>query len=260
MVQISRVWVPKDLVLKGLKSPCVEAPEIHPYFVSPCKEFLMIPYISLSYLSWYDHFIPNCTGSCSDYFKFFFNRNYSIYNCIFGVSIGRWHLPILPSWTAHLEDLSFFHIDSFLFVCLFLFLFYLIFLTLQYCIGFCHIPTWIHHRYTRVPHPEPSSLLPPPSPYHPSGSSQCTSPKHPVSCIKPGLATYFIYNIIHVSMPFCQIIQSSPSPTESKRLFYTSVSLLLSCIQGYCYHLSKFHIYALVYCIGVFLSGLLHSV
>ena len=29
----------------------------------------------------------------------------------------------------------------------------------------------------------------------------------------------------------------SPSPTESKRLFYTSVSLLLSRIQGYHYHL-----------------------
>ena len=28
------------------------------------------------------------------------------------------------------------------------------------------------------------TLLPPPSPYHPSGSSQCTSPKHPVSCIE----------------------------------------------------------------------------
>jgi len=26
---------------------------------------------------------------------------------------------------------------------------------------FCHISTWIHPRYTRVPHPEPSSLLPP---------------------------------------------------------------------------------------------------
>ena len=25
---------------------------------------------------------------------------------------------------------------------------------------FCHISTWIRHRYTRVPHPEPSSLLP----------------------------------------------------------------------------------------------------
>ena len=100
--------------------------------------------------------------------------------------------------------------------------------------------------------------LPPPSPYHPSGSSQCTSPKHPVSCIEPRLVIHFLYDIIHVSMPFSQIIP--PSPTESKSLFYTSVSLLLSRIQGYRYHLSKFHIYVLVYCIGVFLSGLLHSV
>ena len=106
------------------------------------------------------------------------------------------------------------------------------------------------------------TLLPPPSPYHPSGSSQCTSPRHPVSCIKLGLAIRFIYDIIHVSMPFSQITPPSPSPSppEYKRLFYTSVSLLLSRIQGHRYHLSKFHIYALVYCIGVFLSGLLHSV
>ena len=101
--------------------------------------------------------------------------------------------------------------------------------------------------------------LPPPSPYHPSGSSQCTSPKHPVSCIEPGLAICFLYDIIHVSMPFSQIIPPPPSPTESKRLFYTSASFLLSRIQGYCYHLSKFHIHALLYCISVFLSGLLHS-
>ena len=26
---------------------------------------------------------------------------------------------------------------------------------------FCHISTWVCHRYTCVPHPEPSSLLPP---------------------------------------------------------------------------------------------------
>ena len=104
------------------------------------------------------------------------------------------------------------------------------------------------------------TLLPPPSPFHPSGSSQCTSPKHPVSCIEPGLATRFIHDILHVSMPFSQIFPPSPSSTESKRLFCTSVSLLLSHLQGYRYDLSKFHICALVYCIGVFLSGLLHSV
>ena len=77
------------------------------------------------------------------------------------------------------------------------------------------------------------------SPYH---SSQCTSPKHPVLCIEPGLATRFIHDILHVSMPFSQIFPPSPSLTESISLFYTSVSLLLSRTQGYCYHLSKFHI------------------
>ena len=114
-------------------------------------------------------------------------------------------------------------------------------ITLQYCTGFS-----IHqHESTTGVHMFPI-LNPPPSPYHPSGSSQCTSPEHPVSCIKPGLAIRFIYDIIHVSVPVSHIIPPSPSPTESKRLFYTSVSLLLSCIQGYHYHLSKFHIYALV--------------
>ena len=112
---------------------------------------------------------------------------------------------------------------------IFHFLLLLFFLVLYW---FCHISTWIRHGCTRALHPEHS--LPPPTPYQPSGSSQCSSPKHPVSCMEPGLAIHFIYDIIHVSMPFFQIIPPSPSPTESKRLFYTSVSLLLSCIQGYC--------------------------
>ena len=37
------------------------------------------------------------------------------------------------------------------------------------------------------------TLLPPPSPSHPSGSSQCTGPERTVSCIEPGLAIYFTY-------------------------------------------------------------------
>ena len=113
----------------------------------------------------------------------------------------------------------------------------LFFLTLQYFIGFAIYQNESDTGICVFP-----ILNSPPSPYHPSGSSQCNSPKHPVSCIKPGLATRSVYDIIHISMPFSQIIPPSPSPTESKRLFYTLVSLLLSRIQGYCYHLSKFHI------------------
>ena len=83
-------------------------------------------------------------------------------------------------------------------------------ITLQYCIGFA-----IHqHESAAGVHEFPIlNPLPPASPYHLSGSSQCTSPEHPVSGIEPGLAIHFIYDIIHVSMPFSQIIPPSPSPT-----------------------------------------------
>ena len=101
-------------------------------------------------------------------------------------------------------------------------------ITLQYCIGYLTL-TWISHGCTCVPHPKPPP--PPPSPSHPSGSSQCTSPEHPVSCIKPGLAICFTYNNIHVSMLFSQIIPSSSSPTESKRLFYICVFFSVSHIR-----------------------------
>ena len=128
-------------------------------------------------------------------------------------------------------------------------------ITLHYCSGFA-----IHwHESAMGVHVSPSwtSLLLP-SPSHPSGSSQCTSPEHPVSCIGPGLATCFTYGNIHVSMLFSQSSHPCLLP-ESKWLFCIAVSLFLSHIQGNRYHLPKFHIHALVYGI-VFLSGLLHSV
>ena len=120
---------------------------------------------------------------------------------------------------------------------------------------FCHTLTWIIHGFTCVPHPEPPSHLPlHPIPLgHPSAPAPST-----VSCIEPGLAIRFTCGDLHVSMPFSHIILPSLSPTEAKRLFYTSASLAV--LQGYCYHLSKFHRYALVYCIGAFLSDLPHSV
>jgi len=137
----------------------------------------------------------------------------------------------------------------------FLFLFY--FLTLQYCIGFAiyqhESATGIH--VFPILNPSPSSLPVPSLWVIPVHQPQKSSIVH-----RTWTGDSFHIWYYTCFNAFSQIIPPSPSPTESKRLFYTSVSLLLSHIQGYCYHLSKFHIYALVYCIGVFLSGLLHSV
>ena len=48
-----------------------------------------------------------------------------------------------------------------IFVCLFVFILFFLFFNFTILYWFCHISTWICHRYTRVHHPEPSSLLPP---------------------------------------------------------------------------------------------------
>ena len=116
-------------------------------------------------------------------------------------------------------------------------------ITLQCCIGFA-----IHqHESATGIHVFPILNTPPFSLPVPSlWVIPVHSPKHPVSRIETGLTICFLYDSIHVSMPFSQIIPPPPSPTESKRLFCASVSLLPSHIQGYHYHLSKFHIYALV--------------
>ena len=144
-----------------------------------------------------------------------------------------------------------FHVQFWLFF--FNLLIYLFYFTIFY--WFCHTLTWICHGCICVPHPEPPTPLPP----HPITVGHPSAPVLSTLYHAPGLEIHFTYDNLHVSMPFSHIIPPSPSPTESKRLFNTSVSLLLSCKQGYHYHLSKFPIYVLVYCIGVFLSGLLHS-
>ena len=130
-------------------------------------------------------------------------------------------------------------------------------ITLQYYSGLCHTLTWISHGVTCVPHPDPPSHLP----LHPIPLGLPSAPAPSTCLMHPTwLVICFTLDNIHVSMLFSPNIPPLPSPTESKSLFCTSVSLFLFCILGYRYHLSKFHIYALVYCIGLYLSGLLHSV
>ena len=176
-----------------------------------------------------------------------------------GVGWGAWCAAVhgvlrsqtsLGDWTTTTKFIYFVCIFIFLIFFNFYFYFILLYNTVLVLPYIDMNPPWVYmSSQTWTP-------LPPSTPYHLSGSSPCTSPKHPVSCIGHRLVIHLLHNSIHVSMPFSQIIPPSPSPTESKS---PSVSLLLSRIQGYHYHLSKLHIYVLVYCIGVFLSGLLHS-
>ena len=72
--------------------------------------------------------------------------------------------------------------------------------------------------------------LPPLSPSHPSGSSQCTSPKHPVSCIEPGLVIHFTYDNIHVSMLSLKSSHSHLLPHGPK---VCSLHLCLFCAQHF---------------------------
>ena len=130
-------------------------------------------------------------------------------------------------------------------------------ITLQYHIGFA-----IHqHESATGVHVFPI-LNPPPS------SLPITSlwviPVHQpqASCIMHRTWTGDSFHIWYYTY-FSAILPNHPALTlphrVQKTVLYISVSFAV-CTQGYCYRLSKFHIYALVYCIGVFLSGLLHSI
>ena len=110
-------------------------------------------------------------------------------------------------------------------------------ITLQYCIDFAihqlESATGIHVFPILNP---PPSFLPIPSLWVVSvHQPQASSIMH-----QPGLAIRFIYDIIHVSMPFSQIIPPLLSPTESKRLALTFLNPRLSLQKFWGHRLSKY--------------------
>ena len=104
--------------------------------------------------------------------------------------LSRWCHPsisssVIPfSSPQHFPASGSFHFFFLLLLLIFFFFNFILFLNLNHCIILPNIKTNPPQVYMCSPS---WTLLPPPSPHHPSGSSQCTSPKHPVSCIEPGL-------------------------------------------------------------------------
>ena len=104
-------------------------------------------------------------------------------------------------------------------------------ITFPYCDVFSHTSVWINYRYTCVP--TSWNPLLPPSPPHLS--------RQPASLIRLPLA------ILHMVMYMLQcysIKLSHPLLLPlSPKLFFVSMSLLLTCTWNHQYHLSRFHIY-----------------
>ena len=100
-------------------------------------------------------------------------------------------------------------------------------IALQYCGFFCHSSTWISHGCTCV-----LPFLRPPLASLPTPSLWVV-PEHqlwvPYSCNNFHWSS-ILYTVIYMSQYSSQIIPPSSFPTESKSLFFTSMSLLLSCI------------------------------
>ena len=172
-------------------------------------------------------------------------------------------------------------------------------ITIRYCAVFCvhghesaagahvsprhhrcsHVPR--HHRCSRVPPPSQVLTCPPAitgahvspaitgahvSPRHHKPPSQI--PPHPIPPDCPS-ALFHASNLDWSSISHfliymfqCYSLKASHPHLLPQSPKLCSLYLCLFCCLTYNhhYHLSKFHIYALIYCIGVFLSDLLHAV
>ena len=89
------------------------------------------------------------------------------------------------------------------------------FLNFKILYWFCHVSILIHHRYTCVPHPEPSSLLPPHiiPPGHPSAPAP--SIQHRASNLDWRLISYMVLYIFQFHSPkSCHPLPLPHSPKD----------------------------------------------
>ena len=155
-----------------------------------------------------DHYVVPFLISCNIlYFKAYFVWYENWYSSFLLLSICmEYNFP-----SSHFQPICVFRSEVCFFLSFLIFNFSWRLITLQYCSGFCHTLIWISHGFTCVPHPIPLG--------HPSAPALSTL-SH-ASNLDWWSVSYMILYMSQINPP-------SPSPTESKRLFYTSVSLLLS--------------------------------
>ena len=127
-----------------------------------------------------------------------------------------------------------------------------------YCSGFCHTLTWISHGFSCVPHPDPPSHLPPhPIPLgFPSAPALSTRLTHPTWAddVSPLIVNLFQCCSLWTSLP--RLLPQSPKVCSVHLcLFFCFAYRVILTI-----FLNSIYIYVLVYCIGLYFSGLLHSV
>ena len=140
----------------------------------------------------------------------------SLRSFLYGFSVYSHHLFFISS--ASVRSLPFLSFIFILFYFIFIFLF-----VVNFAIHWNEKALGLH--VFPIPIPLPTSL---------STHSLQVFPQHQVralvSCIQPGLVICFTLDGIHILILFSWNIPPSPSPTESKILFYKSVSLFLFCI------------------------------
>ena len=95
--------------------------------------------------------------------------------------------------------------------------------------------------------PSSWTSLPPPTLFHPSRLSQSTGFELSASHSTFSLAICFTCGNVYVSKLLSQFVPSCLPLAGSTSLFSMFVSPLLLCRQVHHYHLSRFHIYALIY-------------
>ena len=132
-------------------------------------------------------------------------------------------------------------------------LFFFFFFTLQYCIGFAihqHESATGVHMFP-IPNPPPTSLPIPSLWVIPVHQPQASCILHRTWTGDSFLIWYYTcFNAIVPNHPTLSLYHR-----VQKTVLYICVSFAVS-HTGYCYHLSKFHIYAFIWCFSFWLTSL----